>query len=77
MLRVPPLPQKDPNSHTTAAWDILEKFATTDKSLPQAENALKDHFGDQYMDEKWRLALDTVMAAENNTTAALDSIREL
>jgi hypothetical protein len=53
MLCIPPLPQKDPNSHITAAWNILEKFATTDMSLPQAENALIDHFGDQYVDENW------------------------
>ena len=78
MLRIPPLPQKDPNSHTTAAaWDILEKFATTDMSLPQAESALKDHFGDQYINEKWQPALDAVMAVENDATAALESIKEL
>jgi hypothetical protein len=35
MLRIPRLPQKDLDSDTTAAWDILEKFATTDMSLLQ------------------------------------------
>ena len=31
MLHIPPLPQKGhPNPHTTAAWNILETFATTD-----------------------------------------------
>jgi hypothetical protein len=46
-------------------------------SLPQAENALKDHFGDQYVDKKWRPALDAVMAAENDATAALKGLKEL
>jgi hypothetical protein len=78
MLRIPPLPRNhDSDPHATAAWNILEKFATTDMSLPQAENALKDHFGDQYADEEWRPALDAVVAAENDTTAALEGIREL
>jgi hypothetical protein len=54
MLRIHPLPQKGhPNPHTIAAWNILKKFAMTDMSLPQAKNALKDHFGDQYVDEEW------------------------
>ena len=83
MLRVtiPRLPQNasnDPNAETTAtAWDILENFATTDMTLPQAEDALKDHLGDQYFDEKWRPALVAVMAAEKDTTAALESIKRL
>jgi hypothetical protein len=52
MLRIPRLPQKDLDSDTTAAWDILEKFVTTDMSLLQAEDALKDHFGNRYVDKK-------------------------
>ena len=77
MLRIPALPQKDPNSHITAAWDILEKFATTDMSLPQAENALKGHLRNRYVDEEWQPALDAVMAAENDATAALEQLKEL
>jgi hypothetical protein len=81
MLRVPPLrPHTNSNEsdpHTTAAWDTLEKFATTDMSLPQAERMLKDHLGDRYVDEKWRPAFDAVMAAENNAAAALEAIQEL
>ena len=34
MLCIPCLSQKDLDSDTTAAWDILEKFATMDMSLP-------------------------------------------
>lgn len=87
MLRVPPssLPRNDsndPNSdratHTTAAaWDILEEFAMSDMTLPQAEDALKGHLGDQYIDENWRPALNAVMAAEKDATAALESIKAL
>lgn len=85
MIRVPPLPRNEsnnPNSNrathaTAAAWDILEEFATTDMTLPQAEDALKNHFGDQYGDKEWRPALNTVMAAEKDAAAALESIKEL
>jgi hypothetical protein len=78
MLCIPPSPQnRDSDPHATAAWNILKKFATTDMSLPQAKNALKDHFGNQYVDEEWRPALDAVMAAENDTIAALEGIKEL
>jgi hypothetical protein len=44
MLCIPRLPQKDLDSDTTAAWDILEKFATTNMSLLQAEDALNESF---------------------------------
>ncbi len=77
MLCISHLPQKVSDPHTTAAWNILEKFATTDMSLPQAENALKDHFDNHYVDKEWQLAFDAVMAAENDTTAALAAIKEL
>jgi hypothetical protein len=77
MLCIPPLPWNNPSPTTAAAWDILEEFATTDMTLPQAEDALKDHFGDQYVDEKWRPVLHVVMAAEQDTVAALESIKKL
>jgi hypothetical protein len=77
MLRIPPLPRNNPSPTTAAAWDILEEFATTDMTLPQVEDVLKDHFGDQYVDEKWRPVLHAVMVAEQDTVAALESIKEL
>jgi hypothetical protein len=77
MLHIPPLPSRGTNSHTTTAWGILEEFATMDMTLPQAENALKDHFGDQYVDGEWRPALDAVMVAENDVAAALKSLQKL
>src|SRR4051812_16732589 len=58
----------------TTAWDIVKKFATTDMTLPQAEEALKNLFGTGYVDEKWRPALTAVMNAENDVNIALKAI---
>ena len=46
-------------------------------SLPQAEAALKNHFGNRYVDKKWRPALDVVMVAEQDTITALEGINKL
>ena len=79
MLRLPPTgtPQTRSDPKITAAWTILEEFATTDMCLPEAEQALKDHFRDQYIDSEWRPALDAVMSAENDTSVALENIKKL
>ena len=79
MLRVPPAgtQQTCPNSQVETAWAILEEFATTDMCLPEAEQALKDHFQDQYVNSEWRPALDAVMAAENDTSIALENVKKL
>jgi hypothetical protein len=71
----PPLPCLD--SQEKAAWDIIRDFASTDMTLPEAEKALNDLFGDKYTDDKWRPALAAVMAAENDVSVALDAIDKL
>jgi hypothetical protein len=78
MLRLPQacIAQTSSDSQATAAWTILKEFATTDMGLPEAEQALKDHFEDQYIDSEWRPALDAVMAAENDTSVALENIKK-
>jgi hypothetical protein len=42
--------------------------------LPEAEGMLKEHLGAAYTDEKWRPALNAVMAAEDDADAALKAI---
>jgi hypothetical protein len=59
------------------AWDILRSFATSDMSLPEAEEQLKTHLGDQYNDSDWRPALDAVMKAEGDAVQAQAAIHKL
>ena len=66
-----------PDSPIAAAWNVLEELATTDMTLPQAEDRLQSVLGDGYVDEEWRPALCAVMAAENDVEAALNSISNL
>ncbi|KIJ48340.1 hypothetical protein M422DRAFT_45354 [Sphaerobolus stellatus SS14] len=42
---LPKSPLTDPK-----AWEIIEEFATSDMSLPQAEEQLKVHLGSQYVE---------------------------
>jgi hypothetical protein len=46
-------------------------------TLPEAEECLKQHLTEQYDDRDWRPALTAVMAAENDTTKALEAISKL
>ena len=59
------------------AWNILRSFATSDMSLPEAEEHLKTHLGDQYNDSDWRPALDAVMKAEGDVVQAQAAIHKL
>lgn len=59
------------------AWDILRSFATSDMSLPEAEEHLKTQLGDWYNDCDWRPALDAVMKAEGDTIQAQAAIQLL
>jgi hypothetical protein len=67
--------QSDP--HNTAAWDLIESFATTEMTLSQAEDGLKNLFGDGYVAERWMPALDAVMNAEDDVNQALDAIKQI
>jgi hypothetical protein len=77
MLRIPTNNNNATNSQEIAAWDIIRNFATMDMTLPRAEELLKDVFGDAYLDDKWRPALDAVMAAEEDVDMALDAINKI
>jgi hypothetical protein len=74
---LPHTQQKHVDPSKAAAWTILEEFATMDMGLPEAEKALKDCLGDQYVDKEWRPALDAVMAAENDTDLVLENVKKL
>jgi len=45
--------------------------------LPQAEGKLEGHLRTQYKEINWRMALNAVMDAENNTNKALESLDKL
>ena len=64
-------------NHNSAAWDIIEQFATTEMALPDAENTLQKHLGDGYVDNEWQPALKAVMDAEGDAALALAAIKKL
>ena len=69
----PPHPTCDKN-----AWDILRSFATGKIStLPAVIDALFTHLGDQYRDNDWKVAFDTILQAEEDDTDALAAIEKL
>ena len=52
------------------AWDILRKFASSDMTLPEAEESLIKHLGDRFKDNDWRPALKAIMDAEGDVPSA-------
>jgi len=59
-------------------WDIVWEFATSDcMSLPDAEQALEELLGAQFVVVDWSAALDVVMLAEGDVNAALEGIENL
>ena len=59
------------------AWDIIQTFATSDMTLPDAEEHLKSHLGDRYNQQDWQPALDAVMNAEGDIPCAQKVIHHL
>ena len=59
------------------AWEILRKFATSDMTLPAAEEQLKTHLGSQYNAQDWQPTLDVVMNAEGNVIQAQEALAQL
>ena len=59
------------------AWDIIQAFAPSDMTLPNAKECLKQHLGDRYNDKDWQPALDAVMNAEGDTSRAQEAIHHL
>jgi hypothetical protein len=60
-----------------AAWEVVVRFASTDMTLPGAEDILKSQLGSQYSAKQWEGPLKAVMDAEGDLTKALTSITQL
>ena len=78
MLRIPARHHhNDPGHGTNQAslegWNILEDLATSQKTLPEAEDSLKKAYGSTYQDSIWRPALAAITGSET-TEAALDEL---
>jgi hypothetical protein len=72
-----PITTSPTSQDMSRGWQIVEEFATTDMSLPEAEKQLHVYFGDAYDDMKWHHVLDAVMAAEDDSAKALDAITQI
>ena len=59
------------------AWEILRNFATSEMTLPNAEEHLKKQLGDRYNERDWRPALDAVMNAEGDVMQAQEALHKL
>ncbi|PPQ89168.1 hypothetical protein CVT25_006541 [Psilocybe cyanescens] len=63
------LPFLDPG-----AWEILHQFASTDMTLPVAEEKLMTYLGNCYNNKDWCPALKSVMYAEGDVVKAHESL---
>ena len=59
------------------AWDIIRTFATSEMTLPNAEEGLKTYLGDRYNERDWQPALDAVMNAEGDIACTQEAIHHL
>jgi hypothetical protein len=59
------------------AWDIIRTFAMSKMTLPDAEEHLKKHLGDQYNECDWQPALNAVMNVEGDVSHAQDAVHHL
>jgi hypothetical protein len=71
MLRIPARHGREQTS--LEAWSVLEDLATSQKTLPEAEDSLKKIYGSTYQDLVWRPALAAITGSET-TDAALDEL---
>jgi len=61
-----PIILRIPSTLTQRGWNVIHKFADppSGMTLPQAEDSLKEVFGNQYNDDDWRPALTLVTETE-------------
>jgi hypothetical protein len=76
MLRIPAA--KHGHGHAIGqalleAWNVLEDLATSQKTLPEAEEGLEKIYGSTYKDLVWRPALAAITGSET-TEGALDEL---
>jgi len=75
MLRIPATSHNNsavqtPPTTDPITWQIIRDFATTEMTLPDAEDALKRHLGENYHDDEWLPVLQTVMDADEDGNSA-------
>ena len=59
--------QNDQPLKRSKTWDIVQEFATSNHmSLPDAEQALEELLGAQFVAADWSAALNIVMLAEGD-----------
>jgi len=59
------------------AWEILWTFASSEMTLPEAEECLKKKLGNQYIVDDWKSALDAVMNVEGDVVQAQEALHKL
>ena len=52
------------------AWSTMHSFLTTNMTLPEAESALENLFGQSYDDSKWRPILSEINDLEPDSDGA-------
>ena len=70
MLRIPSRQGHDRvHQASLEAWNVLEDLATSQKTLPEAEDGLKEVYGNTYNDSIWRPALAAITGSETTEDA--------
>jgi len=59
------------------AWEIPRTFASSEMTLPKAEECLKKQLGNQYIMHDWKSALDAVMNVEGDIVQAQEALHKL
>jgi hypothetical protein len=59
------------------AWEILEKYLTTDMTYPQLEEAFSAYLGDRYIFDDWKDARDALFSGDGDNSIALANLRTL
>ncbi|KIJ27335.1 hypothetical protein M422DRAFT_55104 [Sphaerobolus stellatus SS14] len=60
-----------------AGWRVLQEFAVTEMSLPQAESKLEEVLGDRFRYADWESGLQAVLNAENDVEQAINNLDKL
>ncbi|KAG1762160.1 hypothetical protein EV702DRAFT_1052638 [Suillus placidus] len=59
------------------AWELLEKYLTTDMTYPQLEEEFSSYLGDRYIFNDWKDARDALFSSDGNDSIALANLRAL
>lgn len=67
-----------PQNQIQRGWNVIHNFAISGMTLPQAEDSLREIFGDHYDDDRWRPALKIITDAEpdEDTTSLIEALKE-